>query len=278
MDYFNHLQKDVIALMGSQGRMFLCMGLGVLSILVLLWSAKPGRARKYALAGTGSMVVFGLVIAVADSSAVFFQWMKYASAVGTPLVVWWLARECWTGYLTPWTFSWGRIGLVMLAILAMGYLLVKTTPNDGANVTWVYYCLMLLLSPLFAFKALMWWTLTTLKRVYVGKYTYEKESTKTVDVYFTAWWNDKVRGRKVDQEQWLALTKQYPQFIESRWWQKKGAAFWPDMMEWDAKLGTLAMLWFIQQRMDSPPEVLDDYSDAEGIFSFSDGARIGLAS
>ena len=168
--------------------------------------------------------------------------------------------------------------MVMLAIWAMGYLIVKSTPNDVKEVIWAPYFFTLLLSPLFAFKALMWWTLTTLKRVYVGKYTYEKESTKTVDVYFTAWWNDKVRGRTVDQAQWLALTKQYPQFMESRWWQKKGMAFWPDMMEWDAKLGTLAMLWFIQQRMDRPPEVLDDYSDAGSLFAFSDGARIGLAS
>ena len=50
-----------------------------------------------------------------------------------------------------------------------------------------------------------------------------------------------------------------------------GLVFWPDVMEWNAKLGTTNMLWFIQQRMDSPPEVLDDYSDCSDIFSLANG-------
>lgn len=267
MDYFNHLQKALFAAVGVHAVMVACMVFAVAAMAFVLWAAKPGRARSQCVGATAGVVLFGMAVAMLDTSAVDFRWMQYTGALGTPLVVWWLARECWKGYLTPWTFSWGRVGLVMLAIWAMGYLIVKSTPNDVEEVIWAPYFFTLLLSPLFAFKALLWWTLTTLKKVYLGKYSYEQESTKPVDVYFTTWWNDRVRGRKVDEEDWLELTEQHPQFIDSSWWQKKGVAFWPDVMEWNAKLGTSNMLWFIQQRMESPPEVLDDYSDAIGVFS-----------
>lgn len=274
MDYFNHLQKALFAAVGVHGTMTVCMVLAALSMAVVLWAAKPGRTRSRCVVATAGVVLFGVAIVAFDASAVDSRWMQCTAALGTPLVVWCLGRECWKGYLTPWTFSWTRVGLVMLAIWAMGYLIVKATPTDAKEVIWMPYFFTLLLAPLFAFKALLWWTLNTLKKVYLGKFSYEEESTKAVDVYFTTWWNDRVRGRKVDEQDWLELTEQHPQFIDSVWWQKKGLAFWPDVMEWNAKLGTSNMLWFIQQRMESPPEVLDDYSDVAGIWSFTNDAKM----
>lgn len=269
MDYLNHLQKGLFVALGNDGAVVLCMIVAMVAMAGLLWASRPGRTWQKSMGSMAAIVLFGVALAALDTSPVQSRWMQYASAIATPMVVWWLGREAWKAYLTPWTFLWRRIGLVMLAIGALGYLVITTTPHDTSAVLWAPYFLTLLFSPLFAFKALLWWTLTTLKRVYMGKYSYEKQSTKTVDVYFTVWWNDKIRGRKVDPGMWLSVTAAHPQFMASRWWQKKALSFWPDIMDWDAKLGTPNMLWFIQELMNNPPEVLDDYSAAKDLWSFS---------
>lgn len=265
MNNIPQVYYDASALLAAMDTTWLFFGLGVLSMLALLWSANPKTTQTRAAGCTGAVVALGVAIALLDPSEVVSEWMQYTSVVGTPLVVWCLAREGWKGYLTPWLFSWRRIGATLLGLVGLGYLMVQSTPTGQKDVQWALYSFTQMMAPLFGFKALLWWGLHALKRVYVGKYIGEGTAPRVVDVYFTLWWNHTVRGRRVAQQDWLRITAEHPYFMGSSWWQKLGLAFWPDVMEWNAKLGTSNMLWFIQQRMDSPPEVLDDYSDCGGI-------------
>ena len=156
-------------------------GLGVLSMFALLWSANPRRTGVQAAAGTGIVVALGLAIVLLDPSEVLFAWMQYTSVVGTPLVVWYLAREGWRGYLTPWLFSWRRIGAILLGLVVLGYLLVQTIPTHEKDVHWGLYSLTQMLAPLFGVKALLWWGLDALKRVYVNKYIGEEKTTRVMN-------------------------------------------------------------------------------------------------
>ena len=92
-----------------------------------------------------------------------------------------LAREGWRGYLTPWLFSWRRIGAILLGLVVLGYLLVQTIPTHEKDVHWGLYSLTQMLAPLFGVKALLWWGLDALKRVYVNKYIGEEKTTRVMN-------------------------------------------------------------------------------------------------
>ena len=120
-----------------------------------------------------------------------------------------LAREGWRGYLTPWLFSWRRIGAILLGLVVLGYLLVQTIPTHEKDVHWGLYSLTQMLAPLFGVKALLWWGLDALKRVYVNKYIGEEKTTRVVDIYFMLWWmaTGVMRSRQV---RWMGSTLCWP--------------------------------------------------------------------
>ena len=231
----NHARDSMASLMGAQSVMWICFSLGMLSMALLVWSAKPGRHAIAVAIGFLSVLAVEIALALLDSSPVLSRWRQYISIIAAPVVIWRFGRECWIGYLSPWLFSWGRIGLLVLALFAVGYLMIKAVPTEEKEVFWALYSFTLLLAPIVLLKALIWWALHTLKAAYMGTYRNSKKSNRTVDVYFTTWWNDVVRGRTMDQGQWLAITTEHPEFIKSRWWQNKGAALWPDVLEWNTK-------------------------------------------
>lgn len=267
MTDISKLDFNPASVLVAMDTMWWFFGLGMLAMVALVWIASPKRTPGWAGGGTGAVVALGVAIALWDPSEVASQWLKYTGVLCTPFVVWCLAREGWKGYAAPWLFSWRRVGAILLGLVALGFAMFQAVLPNQKDAYWALYTLTLMMAPLYGFHAFLWWVLHALKRVYIGKYIGEETTSRVVDVYFMLWWNHTVRNRRVEQEDWLRLTAEHPYFMASVWWQKLGLAFWLDVLEWDAKLGTTNMLWFIRQRMESPPEVLEDMGSSGAVWA-----------
>lgn len=259
---FNSL--SVLAAMDTQWWFF---GWGMLSLVALVWIARPKNTRARAGAGMAAVVALGVGIALWDPSEVVSQWLKYTGVLCTPPVVWCLVREGWKGYTAPWLFSWRRVGAILLGLVVLGYLMFQAVLPNQKDAYWALYTFTLMMAPLYGFHAFMWWFLHALKRVYIGKYLREETVERVVDTYFLLWWNHKVRQRPISKQAWLETTLAWPQFMQSPWWQGVGKTFWPDVLDWHVSMGTSNMVWFLQERDKHPPEQLEDVSDAGAVWA-----------
>lgn len=166
------------------------IALGFISIVLLYWSASPERKPGAAVIHVVGTSFVGLALA-------FFEWQTIGSyalcavvVVAAPVVAWRFARECWVAVLTPWLFSWRRVLMLSLACFVAIMALMSSVGKEEGMVMWAMYLLVLLLSPVFALKLLMWWGGIILKDLYVDSIHPQRpsEPKREGDAYLMAWW------------------------------------------------------------------------------------------
>lgn len=241
--------------------------LAMLTLGFLFWVAMPGRRRWLVGTGLGLAMATGAVLSFFEGHTVRSQPLKWVALVGTPLLVFALAKYCWRGYQAPWKFSWWAFWGLCLLHGGLIATLMFSVHEEYARVNWALFVGLLLFAPIFVFKGFLYWLVETIKNGYMGILLREPGSERGAAVYVFMWWQHRTRKTTVTGAQWLAVTSRYPQFIDSAWWQTLGKSFWPDVMEWNAKLGTANMLWFIQERINNPPQDLEDVSSSGALWA-----------
>lgn len=185
--------------------------------------------------------------------------------VGSVLWLYLVTGQLFKLYFAPWTMRWFHVPMLALLAWVVGHIAV-----DGwlrSHLQDDYFLLVVvsvtLLGPFYMYLVWIW---------LVGMfYTSEEEREHAIQgnnasaVYYAI--RMAMFHRAMEPSQWLELTKAHPQFMQSHWWKMKGQSFWPDILEWETKMGTLGMVWLFQERMVNPPIEVDDYSSAGAVWA-----------
>lgn len=174
-----------------------------------------------------------------------------------------VANYAWKVWKTPWLFSWSTLGsLLSIQVIIYGTIEWCYPIENGLySNLWIDFLKMQLGSPIYIVFAWICWV-----GVHYKCTLNASKDIKPEQAYAVLRIHHLLARTDFNEEAWLKYTAKYVQFMKSNWWQAQGLRNWPDMMEWHAKMGSEGMLWFLQERIKNPPDLVEDYSSSGAVW------------
>lgn len=237
---------------------------GIFSLMLTFIGVFQWKIRGHRWPAVAGVTFSGALMFVCVDSALGWT---YATALILGVTLWCYAVTYMLCFLwsSPWRMRWFYVpGLAVAAWVLFGaisstWMLSLTNYEDSvAGLVW--------LNSIGPFYGLLGWLWLV---GILASSSDERQAALQSDNASMAYYAACIEAHRGPMQpmQWLEMTQRNPQFMQARWWRKTGMAFWPDMLEWEAKMGTMGMIWLFKERMLHPPIAVEDYSSSGAIWA-----------